>query len=71
LWKRFPRAGLEVIVGLDNQINCVDLEWGEGTLGRHYDSFHMQEDKKEEDEIAKAAGADKVLRSSNSTEQES
>jgi len=58
-------------VGLDNQINCVDLEWGEGTLGRHYDSFHMQEDKKEEDEIAKAAGADKVLRSSNSTEQES
>jgi hypothetical protein len=58
-------------MGLDNQTNCVDLEWEEGKLGRHYDSFHMQEDKKEEDEIAKAAGADKDLRSSNSTEQES
>ena len=48
-----------MIVGLDNQLNCMDLERGEGKLGRHYFSFHMQEDKKEEDEIAKAAGGDK------------
>ena len=34
--------GLDVIVGLDNQLNCVDLEKGEGKLGRHYFSFHMQ-----------------------------
>jgi len=54
--------GLDVIVGLDNQLNCVDLERGEGKLGRHYFSFHMQEDKKEEDEIAKAAGGDKDLK---------
>jgi hypothetical protein len=34
---------------LDNQLNCVNLERGEGKFGRHYFSFHMQEDKKEED----------------------
>jgi hypothetical protein len=27
--------GLDVIVGLDNHLNCVDLERGEGKLGRH------------------------------------
>ena len=53
--------GLLVIVGLGNELNCVDLERGEGKLGRHYFSCHMQEDKKEEDEIAKAAGVDKDL----------
>jgi hypothetical protein len=46
--KTIPK-GLGVIVGLDNQLNCVDLERGEGKLGRHYFSFHMQEDKKEDE----------------------
>jgi len=40
----------------------VDLERGEGKLGRHYFSFHLQEDKKEEDKIAKATGGDKDLK---------
>ena len=50
--------GLDVIVGLDNQLKGLDLERGEGKLGKHYFSFHMQEYKKEEDEIAKAVGGD-------------
>jgi hypothetical protein len=54
--------GLDVIVGLDNQLNCVDLERRERKLGRHYFSFHMQEDKKEEGKIANAAGGDKYLK---------
>ena len=54
LWVHFVETtpkGLDVIVGLDNQLNCVDLERGEGKLGRHYFS---------EDEIAKAAGGDRT-----------
>jgi hypothetical protein len=54
--------GLDVIAGLDNQLNSMDLERGEGKLGRHYLSFHMQEDKKEENEIVKVAGGDKDLK---------